>query len=900
VCCDLSHETGVADAGACCALCGTTAGCGAWKYDTADAAKTCYLKNEDALSNPAACPSCVVGMLPPPPPPPPPGPRKAVFSCGGGGGGGGGGTVASLVVYNDTSYAASVGGAAGGEWFTDGDVIVFSGGRFFSAGAGTLAIVSMGPAADGVDNLGAFSSWPVALAGTGGDAGPRVDLLFACYASGLVAFNLSLPDGLPATAGSGSLVTQFPAFRADASTAIGDSLGWLLNGGIWTLFEFFGQGVSHGYNGGDGPAWFFNSSFSPSTLAPPGSPAAPASSILCALDHFKSMVVAATNVPSSGPRVAWGLQGSVAAVPPGFATSVGLFAGDGISATTYAWGTLMTAAYSTQRLPLSRDVLNEKLSYWSDNGAVYFQSYWDDVCKRNCTAGVNDAGTLFTALKAHHVAEKLPYAIYQLDTWWFLQQADVQDGGDLDCVDWRPRADLFPSGLPALTQKDIPLLLYAWGWVQPGKGQQMLNWTWMLGPNNEAIVALNETYLFYSMIRDRFLAYNGTSFEQDNMGSVNGYSGVNADAQGGERWWSGFATPWCESGIPVQICESTASDLLESLKYNCITSTRDQIDDVPGTHQDHGPNQDLFLVRWRVGFDRMLIGALSLRPFFDNVWSTSSMPGPPWGGQNENYTELAAALSVLGGGAVGFADEIGFENRTLIMACAMEDGTLLSPSRPSHYLDLIYLPRAAQPFPVDVGRVLQAPTFLSRFVFTTVLAIDVPTHFALLPQYLTPDLSAPTAGVAGYLALRWSPGFGAIDAACADGAALAGCAAPFDAAHAFDLFTGTPAVNYTHFHEIVSVAPVFASGFALLGELGKFVRVAATRFTGIMPTADGMVFEARGAPGELISLAVAAPGGVVRRVAVDFGAAGGSATVSCAGSGAAPCAVAVEERRRRG
>ena len=176
------------------------------------------------------------------------------------------------------------------------------------------------------------------------------------------------------------------------------------------------------------------------------------------------------------------------------------------------------------------------------------------------------------------------------------------------------------------------------------------------------------------------------------------------------------------------------------------------------------------------------------------------------------------------------------------------------------------------------------------------LAIDVPTHFALLPQHLTPDPSAPQAGVAGHLALRWSPGFAALDAACADGAALAGCAAPFDAAHALDLFTGVPAANFTHYHEVASVAPLFASGFALLGELAKFVRVSTTRFAGIMPTSDGMVFEARGAPGERLSLAVAAPGPVVRRVALEFGAAAGpgrlaSATVACAGAGAAPCSV---------
>lgn len=881
VCCDLHHVTG-SNTTACCALCEATAGCSSWKLDTADAAKTCYLK-AGTLSNPTPCPSCVVGHVPVPPP----APRTAVFSCGGGS------STATLVVFNDTSYDALVNVPGGGVWFERGDAAVYDGGRTYSAAAGTLALVSMGPAAEGADNLGPFSSFPVSLVGA--DAGPRVELLFACYASGLVAFNLSLPGGLPASGGSGSsLVTHFPSFQSVPDSPLGDQLGWLLNGGIWTLYEFWGQGALHGYNGGDGPAWFFNTSIAPSPAAPAGSPAAPATAIVCALSHFKSMAVAAVTLPSpSGSRVSWGVRGSVTAVPAGFATAVGLFAGVGVSATTYAWGAIMTGAYATRRLPLARDTLNAKISYWSDNGAVYFQSYWDDVCKRNCTAG-KDANTLFSALKAHHVAERLPFSLYQLDTWWFYQGEDAHPGGGLDCIDWRPREDLFPAGLPALSREDVPLLLYAWGWVQPQNGQRMTNWTWMDGPNNEAIVALNETLPFYRFIRDRFLAFNGSSFEQDNMGSIGGWDAVKSDPLGGEAWWHGFATPWCESGIPVQICEATASDLLESLKYGCVTSTRDNIDDVPGTHQSHGPNDDNFLVRWHVGFDRLLIGALGLRPFFDNVWSTEAMPGPPWAGLTENYTELAVALSVLGGGAVGIGDELGYENRTLIMACAMEDGTLLSPSRPSHYLDLVYLPPSgagAQPFPVAVGRVLQAPSLVPpAAVFTTLLAIDVPTHFFVLPAYLTPDLSAPQPGVASHLVVRWSPGFAALDAACADGAPLAGCAAPFDAARGVDVFTGAPPVNYTHFHEILSIAPLYASGFALLGELAKFVRVSAARFARVEPTADGMTFDARGAPGERVSVAVAA-GAAVRRVEVDFGARGGSVTVACAGAGAAPCTV---------
>ena len=426
----------------------------------------------------------------------------------------------------------------------------------------------------------------------------------------------------------------------------------------------------------------------------------------------------------------------------------------------------------------------------------------------------------------------------------------------------------------------------------------MLNFTWINGPNNEAIVALNETYLFYSMIRDRFLTYNGTSFEQDNMGSVGGWSEVASDAMAHENWWHDFATPWCETGIPVQICESTASDLLESLKYDCITSTRDQIDDVPGSHQSHGPNDDNFLIRWHVGFDRLLIGALNLKPFYDNVWSTSYMPGPPWYNNFENYTELAVALSVLGGGAVGIADEIGYENRTLIMSCAMEDGTLLSPSRPSHYLDAMYLPPGSQPFPVNFGRVYQAPTFINDYNWTTVLSIDVPTSFLLYPTMLAPDLSIVSETVTGYIALSWSLGYDIIDSVCGDSMPLSGCAQTFSQQQPLDLITGVPPVNYTHFHELWSISPVFSSGFSLIGELGKFVRVSSSRFSNIVPTSSGFSFSVTGSEGESLSIAVAAPpassGGtsIIRRVQVAFTASGETHEVTCGDSaGSNSCSV---------
>lgn len=99
--------------------------------------------------------------------------------------------------------------------------------------------------------------------------------------------------------------------------------------------------------------------------------------------------------------------------------------------------------------------------------------------------------------------------------------------------------------------QNIPLLLYSWGYIPVSRGNRMTkcgetervdsyilpalpkplpcSFTWIPngGADTEAMVALDEMYDFYSMIRDRFLAFNGTSFEQDNMGSYSsGWSQV--------------------------------------------------------------------------------------------------------------------------------------------------------------------------------------------------------------------------------------------------------------------------------------------------------------------------------------------------------------------------------------
>lgn len=237
-------------------------------------------------------------------------------------------------------------------------------------------------------------------------------------------------------------------------------------------------------------------------------------------------------------------------------------------------------------------------------------------------------------------------------------------------------------------------------------------------------------------------------------------------------------------------------------------------------------------------------------------------------------------------------------------------------------IDAVYLPTGSQPWPVARGRVFQAPSFLplasngssaGLTTWTTILSVDVTSPFLLLPGFLYPSLAVAEHGTSGtYAAVPWvRGGASAISAACADGQPASGCAATFDALNPLDLYvsdhpglkacgcvnvvclsvlslqTGAPTETYAHFFELWSLAPVLNSGWSLIGELSKFVRVSPRRFSWVNVTNDGMAFEVTGAPNEAVGVHVIAPGGVstIRVVSVSFGPAGGVAVVSCAGYG---------------
>ena len=158
---------------------------------------------------------------------------------------------------------------------------------------------------------------------------------------------------------------------------------------------------------------------------------------------------------------------------------------------------------------------------------------------------------------------------------------------------------------------------------------------------------------------------------------------------------------------------------------------------------------------------------------------------------------------------------------------------------------------------------LIAPSMISdgqgaHFLFQTVLGVDIQEHFRLFPNCLDPE-PAQSDEIRAHLAVPWSPGFVEIASMCKTGASVENCARSFNASSPLDIHTGVPPFNYTHFHEIYSIVPVFRSGFALLGELEKFVRVSPVRFPELRSDANGIVATINCASEELLKITLGVP-----------------------------------------
>jgi hypothetical protein len=148
---------------------------------------------------------------------------------------------------------------------------------------------------------------------------------------------------------------------------------------------------------------------------------------------------------SDGVRLGW--HGDLDRAPAGFATELALFAGDRPRALLDAWGAALTARAGARRRGRYEDPVVGSLSYWTDNGSVYYY---------RTAPGCDYTETLGRKLD-ELVADGLPVGSLQLYSWFYPheQLRPVSEEGapvvpPTGMLRWEPREDLFPGGLEPL------------------------------------------------------------------------------------------------------------------------------------------------------------------------------------------------------------------------------------------------------------------------------------------------------------------------------------------------------------------------------------------------------------------------------------------------------------------
>ena len=162
----------------------------------------------------------------------------------------------------------------------------------------------------------------------------------------------------------------------------------------------------------------------------------------------------------------------------------------------------------------------------------------------------------------------------------------------------------------------------------------------------------------------------------------------------------------------IEYCMSYPRHMLASTEIPAVTQARASDDYHPG-HDQWSPMGTTSLFAWAIG----------VAPSKDNYWSTSVQNCPKvkknskarpsliewtkklthlffvvhffpnrikYGNDTEPHNRLQAAVITLSKGPVAPSDAVGKSDRGLIMRSAMEDGTLLQPSRPATMIDAMF------------------------------------------------------------------------------------------------------------------------------------------------------------------------------------------------------------------
>ena len=327
---------------------------------------------------------------------------------------------------------------------------------------------------------------------------------------------------------------------------------------------------------------------------------------------------------------------------------------------------------------------------------------------------------------------------------------------------------------------------------------------------------------------------------------------LTTDVTAGRTWLLQMNAGALQSGVPIQFCMAYPRHALQSLEMSQVTQIRASDDHVPSNGDFATSHQ------WRIGYSSLFAWSIGIGPFKDGWYSTNVQPGGSVGNSPELSPALQGAISTLSAGPVAPGDGIGFSDASLILRSCTTGGRLLQPSRAATAIDAGFRARVWGASAGPMGEVYATRSVVSGWLFHHVLAAAMGAPFNLAPADLAPmdaELSpTPPPDASGRVAY-------ALNTTSLSPETLVVRAWTATAPIAL-IKSAEPIFELWH------TAPVFANGWAVLGEISKWVPVATARIAWIDENSAGVSVSLTGEAGEAISF-------------VFWSAGSGAVTVSC-------------------
>lgn len=485
-------------------------------------------------------------------------------------------------------------------------------------------------------------------------------------------------------------------------------------------------------------------------------------------------------------RVAVGLNAEAGKLPAGFASTTLVAAGADIAAAYDAWGAALRGLYHRTPAPADADPTLRYIGVLTDNaGGHYYYNY-------EHAEGLNYEESLVRFIERSRQAG-FPFGYLQLDSWWYAksswnpeQQVDRIKNPALPdeawnryggLVEWKAQPGVFPKGMAAFHKRvDLPFLAHNRFIDKDSPYRKRFEIS--------GVAAVDRRY--WDELAN-YAAENGIAvYLQDWLDATYRFSPELRSVPGkGEQFMDGMASAMAARGITMQYCMAYPLHMLQGVKYPNLTTIR-------------AAGDGLARSRWtQLAFNARLIHELGAWP------ATDVMP---------SKDTAAMLFATLSGGPVGVGDAFEDLDRTNISKVARADGEIVKPDEPLMPLDASYLTQAQR-----TGAPIIAATFTRHGSHDTAYLLA----FADDPSKASMDFSLKpmTLGFSGTVAV-FDP--------------LSASLVMMDSKEAIaGKLTGSDAFAYR------VVAPVSASGIAVIGDLGKFVSMGRQRVVSYQDLAHG-------------------------------------------------------------